>query len=151
MSLELVERFDPAIIERIVSEPDIWERCNQGVEDFKPVELPTERWLLCYAKEGVIGAWWLKSRSFQMAEVHPMILPEYRQQYSRRSEELMCQWLRDHTKAQKAVAEIPVIYKDVLAFATRQGWQREGMFKQAASIGGKLIDVQIMGKNLWAA
>lgn len=148
--IELYQETDPWVVIDIARHPAIWPRVSeQGIDPARWSPSDDEVWLTLAVDCEIAGCWLIESRNGVCAVVHPMILPEFRA-YSARSEAMMCGWMKKHSSAKKLIAEIPAIYRDVIWFASRCGWVREGLLSQAAMRDDRLVDVIIMGKSLWA-
>lgn len=145
--LSVARIADESAIRSIVHHPDIWGRVAEH-DGLQWRYEPNDVYLGVFREEMLVGVWHVQSKNGVCGIVHPMILPEHRT-ISSDSEKLLCSWLKVNSKARKLIAEIPSIYRDVVWFASRCGYNREGRLRNACQRRGDVMDLIIMGKELW--
>lgn len=92
-----------------------------------------------------VGLYSLKAWSPIMAELHAIIMPEFRQKYTYSITRAIHEVLYKHFDIQKFVAMIPSKYPNVLEYALSSGWQEEGVLVQCYKKDNKLWDLHIVG------
>lgn len=143
MAISIHPEWDIELIRAFALHPDIWPRIadsNVNPDDWAPT---FENSVYLFVKaDRYIGYWWLQTKNSITVQIHPVILPKYRK-YSAESYRAIEKMI----PCKKVMCEIPACYKDVVWFASRMGFEREGVLKGAIDRDG-IQDLIMMGKTL---
>jgi hypothetical protein len=139
-----IERcHDAKVVREFLMRPEMYETvAEDGFDEFEP-DMEGDCWLCLYLDE-LIAIYQVRQRNSVMVEIHANVLPEYRKDYSKQTGQMALRWLLDNTRACKVIAEVPVIYPNVRAFAEQFGFEVEGKLAESYSKGG-LVDMWILG------
>jgi len=137
--LDLVRRF-------IVEDEELWERVSEDSstkESFIIKENPYFWWIGCYNENSVlVGFFWLHHINDVCLQIHAHVKKEYRKDYAYECGKGVIEYFVNKMPKnyQKLVAEIPVIYPDVIKFTEKFGFVFEGVNKLSCRKNKKVID-----------
>lgn len=135
--------YDLDLIREIMFHPGIWETASedgQEQSEFNP-DIFRDCWLVILADGEEIGVYKFNTHNSVTVEAHANILPEYRSQFGRASGVAALEWLyRNAPGYEKVIAQIPVIYKNVLRFTREFGFKDEGVCRKSYKKNGQIVD-----------
>jgi RimJ/RimL family protein N-acetyltransferase len=137
-NLRLIEQF-------ITEDNELWERVSEDgnkKENFKLSENPYFWWVGCFNKKGVlVGLFWLHHINNASVQIHAHVKKEFREEYSVKcGKEMIKYFVKNFKFYNKLIAEIPVIYKDVIKFTLKFGFKFEGTNRKSVLKNGELLD-----------
>ena len=128
--------------ERVLRHPEIYETiAEDGAEEWKMPDGPI---YLCGYNPDLLGCFVLHKINHVTWECHVQVLPEWRD-HSMEFGIKMIEWAWENTDAMKLVAQIPLIYPNVMDFAVKQGFEQEGVNKASIMKNGELFDQWYVG------
>lgn len=159
MRLELC--LDMALVKRIMTEPDIWERAAEdGVDADKwyPGTNEMTIWLLCVEDDGIgengqlidnnkiIGIILVHTDNSVSVKIHPYLRSKHREKGRSMMKEFY-KWFLANTKedCNKINVSIPTYHTRVINFAKKVGFQKEGINRDSYQKGGQLYGQQNLG------
>jgi RimJ/RimL family protein N-acetyltransferase len=134
------------IVEKFITEDDeLWNRISEDgnkKEDFKLQENHYFWWIGCFNKRGVlVGLFWLHHVNNSSIQIHAHVKKEYREEYSFKcGKEIIKYFAKNFKSYNKLIAEIPVIYQDVIKFTLKFGFKFEGTNRKSVLKNGELLD-----------
>jgi len=139
---------DCAVIKSVMKHPEIWKVAAEDhieIAEWEP-EVKGECWLQIVVNDELIGLYNIHALNSVTAEIHAQVLPEYRKKHSKLSAALVLAWIiENEPQYQKIVANIPLLYENVINFTLNAGFQCEGVNRQSYLKDGKLYDVAMLG------
>lgn len=126
----------------------IWdETCEDGA-DFKTWKPQSHQlWLEVKDGEQKIGVYKLEWWNGTTIKLCANILPEYRKKHTYEITDKFHDWINENVdkKIKKLVAFIPSRFPNVIDYAAKSGWKKEGMIEKCFSKDNILYDLCIMG------
>ena len=140
---------DREVIKGIMSLKGIRETIAEDGQDpdkFEP-NLDTDCWLLISDDENVIGLYNLHAVNSVTLSIHAQVIPKFRGGKSRDTCKAVFRWLLEEAPGEymKVIAEIPVIYQNVIDFSRSMGFSDEGINRMSYKKDGDIVDCQRMG------
>lgn len=135
------------VIKSVLCEPSIYDRItadNAPLSENWTPPLDGEIYLAGYANGGLVGIFNLHPINEICWECHVQVLPTMRD-YAHLFGHGVIEWVWTQTEVQKLVAQIPVIYPDVIRFAETKGFEIEGINRQSHLKRGHVWDQVYMG------
>lgn len=145
---------DPIVIKSILTHPDIYPVISSDLapnpEDYEPT-IKGNVFLVGRVDDVPIALFILYPCNDVTAWCHVQVLPEYRKEYAYKFGLAAIAYAWDLLGVSKLVAQIPAIYPNVIAFAERCGFKREGVNTKSHLKDGKLVDCVYVGleRQLW--
>jgi RimJ/RimL family protein N-acetyltransferase len=145
----IARTYDPQLVHSTLTRPDMWETiAEEGLEyeDFQPL-VNSEIWLTVVHKQSLAGFYNLHARNGTTLVIHAHILPEHREDCAKESSKAVLQWILDNVPSNymKVIAEIPVVYQNVVHFTMNAGFQEEGINRLSCVENGQLCDQVMLG------
>jgi len=144
-----VERtFDLALAFAIITVPDIWETVAEDgmTQDEYVPDVHTTCWLSVYNDNKFVGMCIVRRINAITAEVHPMILPKYRKEYSIAAGKAFIEWIWENvTWCKKLIGWIPTLYPNVKKYGEALGFELEGTNVQSYLKDGEVYDQWLVG------
>jgi len=136
------------VIKSVLCEPSIYDRITADnapkAEDWTP-PLQGEHYIVGYtSKYELIGCTNVHPQNQICWEVHIQVLPTMRD-YAHVFAYGCLEWIWSETPASKLVAQIPVLYPDVIKFAETKGFEVEGVNRSSHLKNGTAWDQVHMG------
>lgn len=142
--------YDKDIVLGIMLRDDIWATvAEDGIEksDYA-VDFDRECWLIMRSDSGdIVGAFSFKVMNGTTLQIHAQVLPECRKDYAKDCGLAALKWFLSSAPIcyQKLVAEIPIIYQNVISFTESFGFIREGTNRLSYSKGGIIVNQILLG------
>lgn len=141
--------YDIDTIKAILCHPAIYPVISSDLapnpEDYTP-NMSGTVYLAGFVDDKVIGIMVYHECTDVALWCHIQVLPEYRKQYAAQFCNDAVDWAFAFLGATKIVAQIPVIYENVIQFAERCGFVREGINRKSHLKNGELVDQIYVGK-----
>ena len=144
----IIERtFDIDLIKSVMFIDEIWDSVVEDgykKEHYEP-NLQTVIWLSIKENDKVIALGSLDIINKVTLSGHPLVIPEYRGD-SLRIMNCVFNWFisEDHSYI-KLIAEVPSLFKKVMSFAERAGFNYEGTRTDSYMKNGAIYDVNLYG------
>jgi len=107
-----------------------------------------EHWLSLIADNMVIGVCCLHIKTSVSCIAHIHILKEHRKDHSKAAGSEILKWVKDNTNYKTIVAEVPVIYKNVINFLTNFDFTETGRLNNAFTKNSELVDLIILSRSV---
>lgn len=148
--MEVRRTHNAAFIAGIVGDEKLWTLINEDGDSLDPATIETEHsiWLgLIDGQQNVRGFVIVIPKGRTEAELHVAIRPEYwgDSETNVALGKLAVADAIARTGARKLTAQIPTTDHQVVRYAQRVGFQREGVNKKSYLRGGELLDQYHMG------
>lgn len=146
MTCEISVCDDIDYINSVIFDPEMWERCKDDQTD-PNIDLSKSLWLVASKNGERVGICSVFDESGCCLDIHINIPKKHRGRGTLAIGRAMIGWIKNHNISGKSklVTQIPVIYRDVIQFALRLGFKKEGVNRQSVIIGGAAIDKLYMG------
>lgn len=143
--MHVFETKDEEKIYRVLKDPEIYDRITDdgavSVDEFTAPILNDVYYLTDENNIGLVFYHWVNSVTLQG---HIQILKEYRGQAMEFGKGAL-KWAWDNTEAQKITIFIPELYRDVIGFVKKFGFQQEGVSKGSYMKNSVLYDRILLG------
>lgn len=127
----------------------MWSRCSDDymVRSRDLLERINCVWLRCCYNGENVGLASVRAKGNSVASVHIYIPAENRGKISLLCGRAILAWIANNAddRIVKINTKIPVVYKDVIGFAVRLGFKKEGIDRKSVVKNGMLIDKVCMG------
>lgn len=136
---------DRDVIKSILCHPDIYSTIS---DDYSP---PADKWEVDYTAlyvvdERPMGCFIVHQNGSADWWCHVQVLPEYREKYAYEFGASVLSFVFDTIpNCQKLLAQIPTNCPNVLKFAKRMGFEKEGINRQSHKKGGRWYDQYYLG------
>ena len=144
----IIERtFDIDLIKSVMFIDEIWNAVTEDgctKEQYEP-NLQTVIWLTIKDGENIIALGSLDIMNGVTLRGHPLVIPEFRGQSLSIMHEVFKWFINTEHKYQKLIAEVPELYPNVIAFAERSGFNKEGIRTMSHLKDGELCNVHLYG------
>jgi len=136
MAINLEQTYNQQAILDILADGDIWNRFSDGVDfnDFYPEINDTNGWLIVRDDDREIGIIYLKCSTSCAIEFHPYLYKSDRK-LGREMVKAFFKWFLDNTDLVKINAIIPDKLKQVINFALKVGFKKEGIDRMSYNRG----------------
>ena len=133
-------------IKSVLCEPEMWDRCCDDQTTVNVEDIPCI-WLVCKKYGHRKGLCSVFNSAGCSLEIHINIPSENRGKGTIQMGKAFLAWVKKENRIgkQKINTQIPTIYKDVIQYALRLGFQKEGVNRQSVIKGSKMIDKIYMG------
>lgn len=131
--------FHPDLIDDLLEDGQGIRDCSFDAEYDSHLEIRLDNGEL-------IGVYLLQPKSKTVIDMHPMILPEYRN-HSKESMNHVFKWILDNCSkhVHKVVAQFPSKSKHIERFAIQSGFKKEGVNRLSFMKNNRLIDQTMVG------
>lgn len=142
--------YNQALFKQVLTKPRLWNAISEddsGTEDDFNPDLTRMIVLALTTEEGLHGFLIARPLNASVTEVHIAIDPDkWGHKDNVQLGALACEWVFDNDpRTIKLVAAIPVTDVQVLRFAQRVGFQREGVNKASFIRNGEVLDQYYVG------
>ena len=146
MNYEVTVCGDVDYIKSVIFDDEMWERCSDDQTDYD-IDKAHCLWLVVTTDGRRVGLASIFNDAGCCLEIHINIPKANRGKGTLDMGRAIIRWVKHNNIAGKSklVTQIPVIYKDVIQFASKLGFKKEGINRQSVMIGGKAIDKVHMG------
>ena len=134
--------FNADLIKSVMTRPDMWATvAEDGFEaaDWEPDV--QECWLEARDDDGLIGLFNLHVLDNDTLQAHPMILTERRGLAAYQAGKLALKWVVNNSAYKTIICKIPVIYRNVKAYALKLGFVKTDIIRREYTKGGKIHDM----------
>lgn len=146
--MKVSRTFDVALAYAVVTSPDIWSTIaedGQTPAEYVP-DVQTACWLTVYDDSKLVGLYILRRVNAITAEIHPMVLPKYRKQYSIAASKAVIGWFWEKAPwCRKIIGWVPTLYPNVRKHGEAIGFQIEGTNVQSYLKDGEVHDQWLLG------
>lgn len=146
--INVTRTYDPGLVISVMTHPEIWATCAEESMEISEYEPNMEHyWLSVTHGNQLVGLYHVHAVNSATLQIHAQILPEFRKACSKESARKVLQWVLDYSpnQYQKLIAEVPVIYPNVIEFTENAGFQREGLNRKSIWEHGELVDQVLLG------
>ena len=140
--------LDVDLIRKIMTHPVIYEAISEDGAPWRDEYVPemSGHWyLIGWVNDTPIGLMIYHPVNGVTMECHVHVLPEYREEYAHEFGQQVLTWAWNNLPVHKIVAQIPVIYPNVIAFAEKNGFIIEGVNRLSYMKHGQLHDQIYLG------
>lgn len=142
--------FDAALVRRIKLRSDIFEEtAEEGLtlaDAARSIRPHENVYLRVDAGDELVGLFTFQAMNAVTVQVHILILPEHRKQYSMTGSTVALEWLYLRLgECRKLAAWIPECFPHVLKHAKKFGFRVEGTLRESYQRDGKLWDQWLLG------
>lgn len=143
--------FDYSTVLHILENPTIKECIlEDGCETVVP-DLLNEYWFVMHTTKGeLIGGYRLHFSHKHVLQVHALIIPEFRREYSKSCGERLIQWIKAFEPGvTKLYCKVPSLYENIIKHVTHFGFVKEGHLKHCFLKNKTMHDVLYYSLNLY--
>ncbi len=146
----MIKRYgikDIKAVERVLKDPEIYERISDdGSPDIDEFDISPllQSDLFYFLAPHPDMVFWYSPVNHVMFELHVNVLKESREKALGLGLETIKYMFRE-TNCKKLIACIPDKFQDVLGFALKGGFEKEGLLTKAYLKDGILYDINVMG------
>ena len=137
---------DSEYIKSVLYDHEMWNRCSDDQTNYC-LEKAGCLWLVVTKDGQRVGLSSIFNDAGCCLEIHINIPKANRGKGTLEMGRAIINWVKSHNVAGKSkiVTQIPVIHRDVIQFALKLGFVKEGINRQSVIIGGKAIDKVHLG------
>jgi RimJ/RimL family protein N-acetyltransferase len=141
--------YNQELLRSVILQPRLWKAISEdgsiGPDQYYP-DMESIYAIALTHEDALHGFVLGREYTDSVSEIHIAIAPDYwGHEHNVELGKMGTTALFEQTGAQKLVASIPVDDKEVLRFAQRVGFQREGVNKQSFRRDGQLLDQYYVG------
>lgn len=146
--MKITRTFDVDLAYAIATTPDIWDTIAEDGQD--PAGYVPDVESACYLvvrEDGkLIGLYIFRRVNAITTEIHPMVLPKHRKQYSIAASKAVIAWFWENAPwCQKIIGWVPTLYPNVRKHGEAVGFELEGTNVQSYMKGGEVYDQWLLG------
>lgn len=146
MSYSVAVCDDIDYVKSVMLDPEMWERSSNDNTRGRIEDIPCI-WLCAYLGDKRVGLCSVLGQGGTAVEIHIHIPKRYRGSGTLEMGKLFLNWIKDNSVGgiNKINTQVPEIYKDVIMFASKLGFSKEGVNRLSISKNGKIMDMVYMG------
>ena len=138
---------DVSLIESVLFDSEMFSRISEDgqlIDDINIEISSNHLWVALYHNEILLGIGWIHPLSIATGMIHIHVSKQHRS-HSYQCGMMMLDAMLSLTQHNKFNAEIPIIYRDVIKFTQKMGFQIEGTNRQSVYKNGQLVDQIYLG------
>ena len=146
MSYRFKRLTDPVLINTTLKDPELFDRISESTQDPDDHELCVDdsiHWIGKFYNDTLIGISQIHHHNQSTGVIHINVLSPYRKDHGLMGGIMLLEYAILHCNYDKYIAEIPIVFPDVMGFAAKCGFIIEGVNRKSVRKGGILVD-QIM-------
>lgn len=146
MAVSLSQTFDLALVKKIMSEEDIWDRASDevSIDDYQPSA--HDIWLLVLSDLDIVGIIGIHGTSSCCVDFHPYLKKKHRSKCRIMMSKLY-EWFIEYIPANyvKMNTTIPTCFRSAINSARKTGLTHEGTCRKSYIRDGELYDRYYLG------